>query len=85
MQFMGRITAFCVDEKRRISGIGTELFKAAEEHLADCKIIEITSGVRPERDAAHNFYKKQGYFEYSGKRFVKKRFLQNFIVSCETF
>ena len=67
---MGRITAFCVDEKFRSQGIGQKLLKASEEFLISkgCTKIEVTSNEK--RIRTHQFYPKVGYTEDS-KRFVK--------------
>ncbi len=67
---MGRITAFCVDERFRSQGIGGGLLKAAEERLLTegCKKIEVTSNAR--RTRTHDFYSSRGYTEDS-RRFVK--------------
>jgi N-acetylglutamate synthase-like GNAT family acetyltransferase len=68
--YLGRITAFCVDEKLRSKGIGQQLLKAAEDFLRkqDCVRLEVTSNVK--RSHAHRFYLKSGYLEDS-LRFVK--------------
>jgi GNAT superfamily N-acetyltransferase len=67
---MGRITAFCIDEKVRGQGVGQQLLKAGEIILREHGAIkiEVTSNAR--RDKAHRFYLKAGYQEDS-KRFVK--------------
>jgi GNAT superfamily N-acetyltransferase len=67
---MGRITAFCVDEKFRSQGIGQKLLKASEEFLVSkgCTKIEVTSNEK--RIRTHQFYPKVGYTEDS-RRFVK--------------
>lgn len=69
---IGRITALCVDEQNRQSGIGKALMKKAEEFCINnnCKRIEVTSGNRKERQISHNFYERLGYKE-SRKRFIK--------------
>jgi GNAT superfamily N-acetyltransferase len=67
---MGRISAFCVDDKLRSQGIGQKLLQASEEFLisAGCTKIEVTSNER--RVRTHQFYPKVGYIEDS-RRFVK--------------
>lgn len=67
---MGRITAFCINENHRATGIGTRLLKAAEEFLLarGCVKFEVTSNIR--RTRTHGFYLKNGYVEDS-RRFVK--------------
>lgn len=67
---MGRITAFCVDERFRSRGIGKQLLMASEELLKTrgCVKFEVTSNAR--RTRTHEFYLKNGYIEDS-RRFVK--------------
>jgi GNAT superfamily N-acetyltransferase len=67
---VGRIVAFCVDEKFRAKGIGTKMLHEAESFLSrnSCNRIEVTSNNR--RTDAHAFYLKAGYIEDS-KKFVK--------------
>ncbi len=67
---LGRISAFCVDERFRSQGIGIRLLETAEGllKLKGCGKIEVTSN--PKRTRTHHFYLKQGYTEDS-KRFVK--------------
>jgi GNAT superfamily N-acetyltransferase len=67
---IGRITAFCVDEKFRSQGIGQQLLKSSEEFLRqqDCARLEVTSNIK--RTGAHRFYLKSGFLEDS-LRFVK--------------
>jgi GNAT superfamily N-acetyltransferase len=67
---IGRVTAFCVDEKFRSRGIGQILLKACEDVLKKegCQRLEVTSNVK--RTQAHRFYLKSGYLEDS-LRFVK--------------
>ena len=58
-----RITAFVVSSKQRKQGIGTKLLKACEEWAIQQGAVAITlnSGNREERQAAHTFYKSNGY------------------------
>jgi N-acetylglutamate synthase-like GNAT family acetyltransferase len=67
---IGRITAFCVDEQVRGSGVGTQLMEAAEAWFVSqgCTKLEVTSNAR--RTATHAFYKNKGWTEDS-RRFVK--------------
>jgi GNAT superfamily N-acetyltransferase len=67
---MGRITAFCIDEKIRGQGFGQQLLLAGEIILREQGAIkiEVTSNAR--RADAHRFYLNGGYVEDS-KRFVK--------------
>ncbi len=68
--YIGRITAFCVDENIRSRGIGKELLQATEKFLVsqECTKVEVTSNLS--RTSTHDFYKKNGYAEES-KRFSK--------------
>lgn len=67
---MGRISAFCVDEKYRGKGLGRKLLKAAEDYLIEkgCSKLEVTSNEK--RIRTHKFYADCGYIEDS-RRFVK--------------
>jgi N-acetylglutamate synthase-like GNAT family acetyltransferase len=67
---IGRITAFCVDEHVRTSGIGTRLMEAAEAWFITqgCTKLEVTSNER--RTATHAYYKNRGWIEDS-RRVVK--------------
>ena len=61
------IQAFVIDEKYRGQGLGKFLLKEIENIALNKNItsIRLNSGNRPERFAAHEFYKKQGYSIYS--------------------
>jgi GNAT superfamily N-acetyltransferase len=67
---IGRMSAFCVDEKHRGQGIGKALLKAAENYLISkgCNKLEVTSNEK--RIRTHKFYADCGYIEDS-RRFVK--------------
>jgi GNAT superfamily N-acetyltransferase len=67
---IGRITAFCVDENIRGTGIGSRLMEAAEAWFTaqGCTKLEVTSNER--RTATHAYYKNKGWTEDS-RRFVK--------------
>jgi GNAT superfamily N-acetyltransferase len=60
---VARITALVVSETARGHGAGRRLMARAEELARDagCDDIELTSGIRPEREAAHRFYEALGY------------------------
>ncbi|MDQ6817989.1 MAG: GNAT family N-acetyltransferase [Actinomycetota bacterium] len=60
---LARITALVVSPGRRGSGLGQALLLAAEEVARRwaCDLIEVSSGQRPERDAAHRFYRAAGF------------------------
>lgn len=67
---IGRITALCVDERQRKSGIGTSLLERAEDYFrtVGCFKIEVTSNLK--RLETHRYYVQVGYQEMS-KHFVK--------------
>lgn len=60
---IARITALVVRESARRQGAGRALMSRAAELAteAGCEGIELTSGDRPERAAAHRFYASLGY------------------------
>jgi GNAT superfamily N-acetyltransferase len=62
-----RITAFVVDSAFRNCGIGKKLIKEVEEWARSIGAagIVLNSGKRPEREAAHQFYRKMGFEERS--------------------
>jgi GNAT superfamily N-acetyltransferase len=68
-----QVSALVVDKQYEGRGIGTALIKYAENWALDhhSNSLSLTSGMKPERLRAHEFYKKQG-FEVTGYRFVKK-------------
>lgn len=67
-----RITALVVAPDRRGQGVGRALLQTAEEIARrwGCDLIEVSSGRRAERDAAHAFYGAMG-FEDSAARSVR--------------
>ena len=62
---MGRITALAVAPERRGRGVGRALLAAAEDVACGwgCTVLEVSSGRRPERDAAHAFYRSTGFHD----------------------
>lgn len=60
---IARITTMVVRSTHRSRGVGRRLMSAAHEWaLAEgCEGVELTSGMRPERDEAHRFYEALGY------------------------
>lgn len=60
---IARVTALVVSAPARGLGAGRRLMARAEElaREAGCGGIELTSGMRPEREAAHRFYEALGY------------------------
>jgi GNAT superfamily N-acetyltransferase len=62
-----RVIAFVVDSNYRNKGIGKLLINEAERWARNqgADSIGLNSGNRPERDNAHQFYKRMGYVEKS--------------------
>lgn len=62
-----RITALVVDPSERRTGIGRRLLHEAEAWAAGASsaLVQVTSGRRPERSAAHHFYRRFGYEDRS--------------------
>ena len=60
---VARVTALVVHAPARGLGVGRRLMARVEELARDagCAGIELTSAIRPERDAAHRFYEMLGY------------------------
>jgi GNAT superfamily N-acetyltransferase len=68
-----RLSALVVAHARRRAGAGRALVEAVEAFARErgCSLVEVTSGERPEREAAHGFYAALGYEEVS-RRFLKE-------------
>ena len=68
-----RLSALVVAEARRRTGAGRALVEAVEAFARErgCGLVEVTSGERAEREAAHRFYAALGYEEVS-RRFLKE-------------
>jgi GNAT superfamily N-acetyltransferase len=60
---LARITALVVTPERRGKGVGQALLRAGEEVARrwGSHLLEVSSGRRPERDAAHRFYPAEGF------------------------
>jgi GNAT superfamily N-acetyltransferase len=70
----GRIVALVVSEQVRGQGVGGRLVTAAESFAASrgCVRMEVTSADR--RQAAHEFYRRSGYLDQTGR---SSRFLRD--------
>jgi GNAT superfamily N-acetyltransferase len=68
--YIGRITAFCVDQKFRSKGIGQKLLQAAEDYFLQHQCIRIEVSSNERRAGAHRFYLANG-FTINSKRFIK--------------
>jgi GNAT superfamily N-acetyltransferase len=68
-----RLSALVVGADRRRAGIGRKLVGEVEERAAaaGCRYLEVTSGERPEREAAHVFYEALG-LEQVSRRYLKE-------------
>jgi GNAT superfamily N-acetyltransferase len=60
-----RVTALVVAHAERRRGVGRALLAAVEDVARGwgCDLVEVSSGRRPERHAAHAFYASAGYEE----------------------
>lgn len=69
---LARITALVVAPGSRRKGVGQALLRAAEEVARrwGCELVEVSSSRRPERDAAHRFYRAAA-FEDAGALSVR--------------
>lgn len=67
------ISALVVNKELQGRGIGKQLIRYVEDWSIrnGSSILYLTSGIKVERKAAHEFYKRLG-FEITGYRFVKK-------------
>ncbi|NHN34616.1 GNAT family N-acetyltransferase [Paenibacillus agricola] len=68
-----QIVSLVTRADHRGTGVGSALIKHAEEWATThgASAMSLTSGIKPERVAAHEFYKNKGYY-ISGYRFSKK-------------
>ncbi len=68
-----RLSALVVAERSRRAGVGRSLVAAVEERAraAGCRYLEVTSGERREREAAHAFYAAHG-LEQVSRRYLKE-------------
>lgn len=72
-QPIARLTALVVKGTRRRGGFASQLVDGALQIAAQtrCEGMEVTSGIRPERAAAHAFYEARG-FERTSYRYWRK-------------
>jgi GNAT superfamily N-acetyltransferase len=70
-----RLSAIAVDCAARRSGVGRALMEdvGARARRAGCEVMELSSGRRPERRAAHEFYRSLGMVDHAvdHARYVK--------------
>jgi GNAT superfamily N-acetyltransferase len=66
---LARITALVVSSAQRRAGLATDLLATAEgvARRWGCDRIEVSSGRRPDRDAAHAFYRAAGFQETTAR------------------
>lgn len=66
---LARITALVVAPERRSRGIGRALLAAADVVAEGwgCDLIEVSSGRRPERAAAHALYRSAGFTDSASR------------------
>ncbi|HXT35739.1 MAG TPA: GNAT family N-acetyltransferase [Chloroflexota bacterium] len=64
---VAHVTAIAVHQAARRSGIGRGLMEQAAAFAREqqCAGIELTSGINPQREAAHHFYQSLGYIRTS--------------------
>ncbi|WP_246070716.1 GNAT family N-acetyltransferase [Paenibacillus kobensis] len=67
-----QVSALVVKQSRQGQGIGKLLLAYAEQYAREhgSSGLSLTSGIRPERERAHAFYKSSG-FDATGYRFTK--------------
>jgi GNAT superfamily N-acetyltransferase len=72
-----RLIALVVDEHTRGDGIGRALMAAVEAYARAfrCLFVEVTSGRRPEREAAHRFYRGLGFKDVNDESYRFKKLL----------
>ncbi|MGH3040856.1 MAG: GNAT family N-acetyltransferase [Gaiellaceae bacterium] len=68
-----RLSALVVADRSRRRGVGRELVAELEERAraAGCRYLEVTSGERPGREAAHAFYEALG-LEQVSRRYLEE-------------
>ena len=64
-----RITALVVRPDARGRGVARSLLAAAEATAQEweCRLIEVSSGLRPEREPAHRLYRAAGFADASSR------------------
>ncbi len=73
-----RITVLAVAENHRGQGVGRLLVEEIERRAkaVGASLIEVSSGRRPEREAAHSFYPALGFVDLSDSSVVYRKQLQ---------
>jgi GNAT superfamily N-acetyltransferase len=67
------------DERHRGSGFGRELVAEAERlaRTAGCSVIQVSSGKRAERAAAHRLYSRLGFTDANSHHTLYERAVDN--------
>ncbi len=70
-----RITALCIAEGHRNRGIGHALVEEIEKRAkaVGARLIEVSSGRRPERAAAHSFYPTLGFVDSAHSSLIYRK------------
>ncbi len=70
-----RITALCIAEGHRNRGIGRALVEEIEKRAkaVGARLIEVSSGRRPERAAAHSFYPTLGFVDSAHSSLIYRK------------
>jgi GNAT superfamily N-acetyltransferase len=66
----GRIVSFCVDQKIRGNGVGTNLLNEAEHYFKQNGCYKIVLNSNLKRTDTHQYYLNRGY-EFTSKHFIK--------------
>ncbi len=66
----GRVISFCVNEKRRGTGVGTKLLLEAETYFKEQGCYKIVFNSNLKRPDTHQYYLNRGY-QFTSKHFAK--------------